>query len=46
MVFVEDAGGEVAGEPGVEAGEGVGYAWCDAVRLFWVGLFEGGEAFA
>ena len=46
VVFVEDAGGEVAGEPGVEAGEGVGDAGADAWGSCWVGLFEGGEAFA
>ena len=39
VVFVEDAGGEVAGEPGVEAGEGVGYALRGCGRLF-LGLFE------
>jgi hypothetical protein len=46
VVFVEDAGGAVAGEPGVETGEGSGYACADALGLFWVGLFEGDEAFS
>jgi hypothetical protein len=46
VVFVEDAGSEIAGEPGVEADEGVGYSCADAVGFFWVGLFEEREAFA
>jgi hypothetical protein len=46
MVFVEDTGGEVAGEPGIEAREGVGYACADALGFFWVGLFDGDEAFS
>ncbi len=37
----EDAGGEVAGEPGVEAGEGLRYAFVDACGFGWVLLFEG-----
>ena len=46
VVFVEDAGGDVAGEPGVEAGEGVGHSGVDAGGFFGVGLFEGGQALA
>jgi hypothetical protein len=46
VALVEDAGGAVAGEPGVESGEGVGYAGFYAEEFFWVGLLEGGEAFA
>src|SRR5271156_5287130 len=46
VVFVEDSGGEVAGEPWVEAGEGVGYSCVDACGALWVGCFEDGEAFA
>ncbi len=46
VVFGEDAGGEVAGEPGVEAGEGFGYACVDACGAWWVGWVEDGEAFA
>lgn len=46
VVLVEDAGVSVAGEPGVEAGEGVGYSCLDASGFFWVGLSEGCEAFA
>ena len=45
VVFVEDAGCEVAGEPWVEAGEGVGYSCVDACGSLWVGCFEDGEAF-
>ncbi len=36
VVLVEDAGGEVSGEPGVEAGEGFGYTGVDAGSFFWV----------
>jgi hypothetical protein len=46
MVFVEDAGGAVAGEPGVEAGEGFGDAVADASGFGWVCLRESGQAFA
>jgi len=46
VVFVEDAGGAVAGEPGVEAGQGLLDAVFDTLGFFWVGLFEDGEAFA
>jgi hypothetical protein len=46
VVLTEDAGGEVAGEPGVEAGEGVGYSCVDACGFFWVWFFEEWEAFA
>jgi hypothetical protein len=46
MIFVKDAGGAVAWEPGIEAGERVGYALVDARCSGWVGLVEGGEAFA
>jgi hypothetical protein len=46
VVFVEDAGDEVAWEPRVETGEGVGYSCVDAGGFFRVGLFERGEAFA
>jgi hypothetical protein len=39
VVFVEDAGGEVAGKPWVEASEGVGYSCVDAfgrrLRVRW-----------
>jgi hypothetical protein len=45
-VFVEDASVQIAGEPGVEAGEGVGYSCVDARGFFGVGLFEESEAFA
>ena len=40
VVFGEDAGGEVAGEPGVEAGEGFGYAGLDACAR-WGRFVEG-----
>jgi hypothetical protein len=46
VIFVEDAGGAVAGEPRVETGERVGYAFVDTGRFSWVCLLEGGEAFA
>jgi hypothetical protein len=46
MVFVKDARGAVAWEPGIEAGQGVRYALVDARCFGWVGLVEGGEAFA
>ena len=46
VVLAEDAGGEVAGEPGVEAGEGVGYTGADTGGFGWVLLGEGFEAFA
>jgi hypothetical protein len=46
MIFVEDARGAIAGEPGVEAGEGFGDAVADASGAGWVCLFEGGQAFA
>ena len=46
MVLVEDAGGAVAGEPWVEASQGVGYAGADALSFGWICLFECGEAFA
>lgn len=36
VVFSEDAGGDVAGEPGVQAGEGCGYSCVDAGCFFWV----------
>ena len=45
VVFGEDAGGEIAGEPGVEAGEGLLDAGVDACGFLGVGVFEGGEAF-
>jgi hypothetical protein len=44
VVFGEDARRAVSGEPGVEAGEGSGYACADALGFFRVGLFEGDEA--
>jgi hypothetical protein len=46
IVFVENARGAVAWEPGIEAGQGVRYALVDARCFDWVGLVEGGEAFA
>jgi hypothetical protein len=46
IVFVENARGAVAWEPGIEAGQGVRYAFVDARCSGWVGLVEGGEAFA
>jgi hypothetical protein len=46
VVFVEDSGGAVAGEPGVEAGEGIGDASAYALGSGGVCLFECGEAFA
>ena len=45
-VFVEDAGLEVAGEVGGEAGAGGGSSGLDAVGFFGVDLFQGGEGFA
>jgi hypothetical protein len=46
VVFVEDAGGAVAGEPRVESGEGVGDAGTDTGGSFGVGVVEESEAFA
>ena len=46
VVLVEDAGGTVAREPGVEAGEGVGHSCVDARGFFWICFFKEGEAFA
>ena len=46
VVLVEDAGGEVAGEPWIEAGQGLCYAFVDASGFGWVGLLEEYEAFA
>lgn len=46
VVFVEDAGVAVAGEPGVETGEGVGYSFADAGCALGVGFVEVFEAFA
>jgi hypothetical protein len=46
VVLVEDAGRQVAGKPGIEASEGIGYAGTDAGSAFRVSLFEGGKAFA
>jgi len=46
VTLVEDSGDEVAGEPGVEAGEGVFDACVDSGGFFGVGLFEVGGAFA
>jgi hypothetical protein len=46
VVFVEDAGSEVAGEPWVEAGKGVGDSGVDAGGFGRIGLLEGGKAFA
>jgi hypothetical protein len=46
IVFVENARSAVAWEPGVEAGEGSGYACADALGFFRVGLFERDEAFS
>ncbi len=46
VIFVEDAGGTVAGKPGVEAGEGVGYSCVDACGFGWIRLFESSETFA
>jgi hypothetical protein len=37
---------QVAGKPGIEAGEGVGYSFSDAVGFFGMGLFQESEAFA
>ena len=46
VVFVEDACGEVAGEPGVEAGQGLLDALVDAMGAIGFGLTEVGEAVA
>ena len=46
LVFAKNAGGGVAGKPGVEAGEGGGDALLDAGGAVGVGLGEGSEAFA
>jgi hypothetical protein len=40
VVFVEDAGVQVAGKPRVEAGEGVGYSCMDARGLGWIFFFK------
>ena len=46
VVLVEDAGGQVAGEPRVEAGQGILDAGVDACGFLRVGLFELGKAFS
>jgi hypothetical protein len=46
VVFGEDAGGAIAGEPWVQAGEGRGNARADSLRAFGIGLSEEHEAFA
>jgi hypothetical protein len=46
VIFVEDAGGAIAGEPGVEASERVGYTLVDASALRQVFFVESLEAFA
>jgi hypothetical protein len=44
VILVEDAGGEVAGEPGVEAGERRGYSGAEARGAGGIGLGEEIEA--
>jgi hypothetical protein len=46
VVLVEDARSEVAGEPGVEAGQGILDAGVDVCGFLRVGLFELGKAFS
>ena len=46
IVLGEGSCGDVSREPGVEAGEGGFDAGVDALGFLWVGLFQGGEAFA
>lgn len=46
VVLVEDSGGAVTGEPGVEACEGFDYALVDALGPLGIGFVEEGQAFA
>ena len=46
VVLGEDSVGDVAREPGIEAGDGGGYAFLDALQFGRIGASERGEAFA
>lgn len=45
VVFVEDAGGDVAGEPGIEASEGVCNSFANSGCTFGAGSGEGFDSF-